>query len=436
MSHDPIAGVSSRRSVLARGALAGLGMVGWMPGRARAAGGLAAVSDAKARAKSIIHIFLPGGMAHQDTFDPKPYAPVAYRGDLKVINTSLDGVQFAKRLAQTAKIADKLTVIRSFSHGEAAHERGQHNMLTCYRPSPAVIYPSLGSVISHELGPRKSLPPYVWIPTSPNTYAGTGFLSSSYAPFSLGSDPASKGFGVRDFMRPGNVDDARDARRRAMLGEVNAHFGRREEADGLAAMDSFYQRAFDLLSSPEARSAFDLKAEKAKLRDEYGRNSAGQRLLLARRLVEAGVRNVTVTYGGWDMHRDIQDGLDRQIPPLDQAFAALIRDLDRRGLLDSTLVLLSSEFGRTPRLNQDGGRDHWPGVFSVVMAGGGVKRGYVHGSSDATAGAVESDGVGPADLGRTVYTLLGIDPDKALLSPGDRPVRIVDGGRVIQEILA
>jgi hypothetical protein len=409
-----------------------------MHGRAPAAGGLlnglGGVRPAKA--KALIHIYLPGGIAHQDTFDPKPHAPVDYRGDLKVIGTSLDGVQFASRLAQTAKIADKLTIIRSFTHGEAAHERGQHNMLTCYRPSPAVIYPSLGSVVSHELGPQKNLPPYVWIPTNPNVYAGTGFLSSSYAPFSLGSDPASEGFGVRDFERPGNVNDERDARRRAMLREVNAHFGRRESADGLDAMDSFYQRAFDLLSSPEARAAFDLKAEPDKMRDTYGRNAAGQRLLLARRLVEAGVRNVTLTYGGWDMHQNIQEGLDRQMPPLDQAFAALIRDLDQRGLLDSTLVLLSSDFGRTPRLNPEGGRDHWPSVFSVVMAGGGVKRGYVHGSSDSTAGAVESEGVGPADLGRTLYTLMGIDPDKALMAPGNRPVRIVGGGRVIEGILA
>ncbi|MFT5464066.1 MAG: hypothetical protein ACI8QS_002958, partial [Planctomycetota bacterium] len=181
---------------------------------------------------------------------------------------------------------------------------------------------------------------------------------------------------------------------------------------------------------------FDLNAEEASLRDEYGRNAAGQRLLLARRLVESGVRYATVTYGSWDMHQNIQAGLDRQMPNLDRAFAALIRDLDRRGLLDSTLVLMTSEFGRTPRLNNEGGRDHWPGVFSVVMAGGGVKRGYVHGSSDALAAAVETDGVGPADLGRTIFTLLGVDPDKTLMSPGDRPVRIVYGGRVIKEILA
>ncbi|MFT7541796.1 MAG: hypothetical protein ACI9K5_002769 [Gammaproteobacteria bacterium] len=442
MPQDRFGGVPNRRAFLSKSALAGLGLFQlqgvrawggsqWLQG-ASSGGGQTPLP----RAKALIHIFLPGGMAHQDTFDPKPYAPVEYRGDLEVINTSIAGVRFAKRLQHTAKIADKLTVIRSFNHGEAAHERGQHNMLTCYRPNPAVVYPSMGSVIAHELGVRESLPPYVWIPTSPNAFGGSGFLSASYAPFTIGSEPSANGYGVRDLNSPGGIDGDRVARRRAMLEQVNAHFGRHEEGDGLAAMDDFYRHAFEMLSSESARAAFDLNAEEASLRDEYGRNAAGQRLLLARRLVESGVRYATVTYGGWDMHQNIQAGLDRQMPNLDRAFAALIRDLDRRGLLDSTLVLMTSEFGRTPRLNNEGGRDHWPGVFSVVMAGGGVKRGYVHGSSDALAAAVETDGVGPADLGRTIFTLLGVDPDKTLMSPGDRPVRIVYGGRVIKEILA
>ncbi|QOJ18178.1 MAG: DUF1501 domain-containing protein [Phycisphaeraceae bacterium] len=388
------------------------------------------------RAKSVIHIFLPGGMAHQDTFDPKPYSPVEYRGGMEAIATTIDGVQFGRQLPRIAQIADRMTIIRSFTHGEAAHERGTHNMFTGYRPSPAIVYPSMGSVVSHELGGRNNLPPYVCVPSQPTTYAGSGYLSSSYAPFSVGSDPAAREFIVRDLNLPNGVDEARFTRRRRLLDAVNAHFEQREKSDDLDAMDSFYARAYDLLASPEAREAFNLGAEPDAMRDGYGRNQAGQRMLLARRLVEAGVRFVSLTYGGWDMHQNILEGLNSQLPPFDQALAALIGDLEARGLLDSTLVMVTTEFGRTPRLNPDGGRDHWPRVFSIALAGGGVKRGLAYGRSDATAAEPDSDPVGPEDLARTMFTLLGIDPDKRLMAPGDRPIDIVRHGRVLTEILA
>src|SRR5947199_5786165 len=259
-------------------------------------------------AKSIIHIFLPGGMAHQESFDPKPYAPIEYRGELGTVPTKLDGVVFNELLKQTAQVADKITVCRSMTHGEAAHERGTHNMFTGYRPSPAIQFPSFGSVISHEFGPRNNLPPYVCIPSQPTTYAGPGYLSSAFAPFSLGSDPANPGFTVQDLTLPGGVDEKRFTTRKSMLEAVNDHFAAKEKADGLEAMDTFYQRAFNLISSKKAREAFNINAEPAKLRDEYGRNAAGQRLLLARRLVEAGVRFVSLTYGGWDLHSGIKGG--------------------------------------------------------------------------------------------------------------------------------
>ena len=201
-------------------------------------------------------------------------------------------------------------------------------------------------------------------------------------------------------------------------------------------MGDFYERAYGLLESDSAKSAFRLNQEPEKVRDRYGRGGAGQRLLMARRLVEHGVRYVTVSLGGWDMHQGIARGMARQFPPVDRAFAALIADLDERGLLDSTLVLLTTEFGRTPRVNPTAGRDHWPRVFSVVMAGGGVKRGHVHGRSDATASEVEEKAVGPEDLARTVYTLIGVDPDRTLLAGGNRPLQLVKGGRVIREALA
>ena len=389
-----------------------------------------------AKADSVIHIYLPGGIAHQETFDPKPFAPVEYRGELTHIPTKIDGEFFSETLRNTALIADKLTVIRSMTHGEAAHERGTHNMFTGYRPSPALIYPSMGCVVSHEFGPKNNLPPYVCVPSMPTTYAGTGYLSSSFSPFSLGSDPADGGFRVQDLNLPSGIDDSRFATRKHVLEAVNEHFARKEKADGLAAMDTFYDRAYSLISSPKAREAFNINAEPAAIRDEYGRNAAGQRMLMARRLVEAGVRFVSLSYGGWDMHTAIAAGMRGSMPPFDQGFATLIRDLDRRGLLARTLVMVSSEFGRTPKINKDAGRDHWPKVFSVVLAGGGVKKGFVFGASNATATEPERDPIGPEDLATTVYHQLGIVADKELMAPGNRPIEIVDGGKVRTELLA
>lgn len=427
----------SRRGFLSVGVLAGAGLT--LPQLLRvqsAYGELKNYENFTGTAKSIIHIYLPGGMAHQESFDPKPYAPIEYRGEMRQVKTNIPGVAFGETLKNTAKIADKITVINSMSHGEAAHERGTHNMFTGYRPSPALQYPSIGSVISHEFGTRNNLPPYVCIPNQPNEFAGSGYLSSMYAPFSLGSDPASNGFKVRDLGLAGGIDESRFATRRSALETVNAYFQAKEQSDEISAMDRFYDDAYSLISSPEAREAFDLDKEDGKLRDKYGRNQAGARMLLARRLVESGVRLVNLTYGGWDMHQRIVDGFNRSMPSLDQAFAALVTDLDERGLLDETLVMVSSEFGRTPKINKDAGRDHWPKVFSVALAGGGIKRGYVHGTSDATASFPDEKPMGPEDLFTTVYHCLGIVADKELMAPGDRPIEIVDGGKVVKELLA
>ena len=386
-------------------------------------------------AKSVIYIYLPGGAAHQETFDPKPFAPVEYRGPLGSIETSIPGVRLGEMLPHTAKVVDKIAICRSMTHGEAAHERGTHNMFTGYRPSPALQYPSMGSVVSHEFGPRNNLPPYVCIPNQPNEFAGTGYLSSSYAGFSLGSDPADKNFQVRDLSLPGGVDAGRFDKRRRMLDVVNGYFREKEKSDSLDALDTFYDRAYSMISSQQAREAFDMAKEPDAIKDEYGRNQAGMRMLLARRLVEAGVRFVTLTYGGWDMHDNIQNGIKNQVPALDQGFATLIRDLDRRGLLSSTLVCIGSEFGRTPKINNLAGRDHWPKVFSVVMAGGGIKQGIVYGSSNATASEPEDDPLTVEDWATTIYDRLGIVADKELMAPGDRPIEIVDGGKVRKELI-
>jgi len=427
----------SRRGFLSVGALAGAGLT--LPELLRSQSAYGDLKDYKnfeGTAKSVIHIYLPGGMAHQESFDPKPNAPIEYRGEMKQVATKISGELFGETLGKTAEIADKLTVIRSMTHGEAAHERGTHNMFTGYRPSPALQYPCIGSVVSHEYGPRNNLPPYVCIPNMPNEYAGSGYLSSAFAPFSLGSDPAAGGFKVRDLDLPGGVDDSRFATRRSALEAINAHFQKKEKSDDLSAMNTFYDRAYSLISAPEARQAFDLEKESAAIRDEYGRNTAGARMLLARRLVQAGVRLVNLTYGGWDMHNAIVGGFKNQMPAFDQAFSTLIKDLDRTGLLKETLVMVSSEFGRTPKINAQAGRDHYPKVFSVVLAGGGIKGGYIHGSSNSTASEPEELAMGPEDLFTTVYHCLGIVADKELMAPGDRPIEIVDGGKVIKELLA
>jgi hypothetical protein len=412
----------SRRSLLTVGAIGGLGLnLGDFLAMRQARADKKHYEFLEAKAQSVIHIFLPGGMAHQESFDPKPYAPIEYRGECTTVKTNT-GEVFSETLPKLAGMADKLCVIRSMTHGEAAHERGTHNMFTGYRPSPALIFPSMGSVVSHEYGPRNNLPPYVCIPNVPNEYAVNGYLSSSFAPFSLGSDPANNGFRVQDLNLPNGVDDARFTRRRTALEAVNDHFTKKEKSD--------------TVSSQQAREAFNIEAEPANIRDEYGRNQAGQRLLMARRLVAAGVRFVTLTYGGWDMHNNITQGMRGSLPALDQGLHALITDLDRNGLLASTLIMVSSEFGRTPKINQTAGRDHWPKVFSVMLAGGGIKGGLIYGTSNSTASEPDMDPVGPEDLATTVYNQLGIVADKELMAPGDRPIEIVDGGKIIKGLLA
>ena len=424
----------SRREFMHVGLVGGLGLTLADFMRIKAHGAQKYYDTVEGPAKSVIHIYLPGGMAHQESFDPKPYAPLEYRGPFKSIKTSIPGVHFSENFKETAKIADKITVCRSMTHGEAAHERGTHNMFTGYKPSLAIKFPSFGSVVSHEYGSRKNLPPYVCVPNVPNEFAGSGYLSSSYGPFGLGSDPAQGGFKVRDLALPKEINNDRFSKRRSLLNTVDDHFRQIEKSDALGAMDKFYNDAYSLISSKEAREAFDMTKESEKVKDRYGKNQAGQRMLLARRLVESGVRFVSLTYGGWDMHQNIEAGFNKQGPELDKAYATLISDLDERGLLDSTLVMLSSEFGRTPKINKDSGRDHYPRVFSVALAGGGITRGQVYGSSDAFATAPEEDPLSVEDLATTVYDRIGIVADKELMAPGDRPMEIVDGGKVIKEI--
>lgn len=428
--------VLSRRNLLTIGAVGGLGLTLTDFFRIKKAQAEQVNFEShEGTAKSVIYIFLPGGMAQQESFDPKPYSPLEYRGSFASIPTALTGERISQAFPKTAKILDKLTLIRSMTHGEAAHERGVHNMYTGYRPSPALQYPSIGSVVSHELGPRNHLPPYVLVPGQTNPYQGTGYLSTSFSGFSLGADPAAKDFKVRDLELPSGVTMERFNKRRKLLDVVNGHFREQEESVAIDSLDTFYQRAYSMINSEKARLAFDISKEPKAMRAAYGQNQAGQRMLLARRLVEAGVRFVTLTYGGWDHHNKIDSNFKKMAPSLDQAYAALINDLDQRGLLDSTLVCLCSEFGRSPKINQTAGRDHWPKVFSSILAGGGTQRGLVFGKSNAIASEPEDSPVSAADWAKTIYHCIGINAEKELMAPGARPVEIVDGGSVRRELL-
>jgi hypothetical protein len=426
----------SRRSFLKVGALgtAGLTMGDFFRLTARAE--QKHYESKEGRARSVIHVTLGGGMAAQESWDPKPDAPLEYRGPLGVVKTIVPGYAFSESLAHMAKIADRITVVRSMTGREADHGRASYTMFTGYRMSPAVKHPSIGSVVSHEFGPRNGLPAYVSVPDS-REYGGTGYLSAKYAAFGVGSDPGSGKFQVRDLTLPQGIDEARLAARKDMRSAVEDHFRSLEtNSDALGAMDEFYQQAYTLISAPEAREAFNLSAEKPAMVERYGKSSAGMRLLLARRLVESGVRFVTVSYDGWDHHAGIADSMKRQLPPLDQALAALITDLEDRGLLDSTLIMVTSEFGRTPKINAGAGRDHFARVYSTMLAGGGISRGHFFGSTDATATEPDENPVTVEDLMTTVYHQLGIVADKELMAPGNRPMEIVDGGRLIRPIIS
>ena len=424
--------------------------VGWLGGIGLSLGqylnlqAQAEQSQMVAKAKSVIHIYLQGGFAHMDSFDPKPDAPAEYRGILSPIPTSIPGTYFSSHMPYSAKIADKITVVRSMTHTEVDHSRGEHSMFTGYRPSPALVYPSMGSVVADQLGVRQAMPAYVCVPNQGSQFLGSGYLSNSCGPFALGTDPARSNFTVRDLNLAKGVDEDRFQRRKDLKNLVDDHFRSQLQDDAVSTMDSLYQRAYDLLSSSEARGAFSLKGESDETKELYGmkphgpvlRPSAGARFLIARRLVEAGARFVTVTYGAWDTHAFHYRSIEPQLPDFDRAFAGLISDLDQRGILDSTLVMVTSEFGRTPKINAGGGRDHWPRVFSIVMAGGGVRRGYIHGASDALAAEPADAPLSVEDYVSTVYHLLGIDASASLMSPGDRPQPIVLNGTVARDLLA
>jgi len=401
---------------------------------------LPAVASAKAGAKSCILVWLNGGPSHLETFDLKPEAPSEIRGEFKPARTPLDGVRVCEHLPRIAKLLDRCTVIRSLTSPEGNHDRASHHLLTGYRPTPALVYPSMGSVAAKEFGVGTTLPHYITIPTA-SQYAGAGYLTGAFEPFAVNSDP-SRDFKVKDLEAP--VGDDRVERRRAMLAAVDRLS---TAVEAVPARDSFVEQAFGLVTSKEARAAFDLMREDPKARQRYGTSRIGQSCLLARRLVEAGARFVTVNDEGWDTHNDISKRLAGtfhqgkvmyrgKLPDLDEAVSALLEDLEARGLLESTLVVVMGEFGRTPKLNPVGGRDHWPRANSALLAGGGVKRGAVVGQTDAHGELPAERPIAPEDLVATIYHLLGIDVGREHRTESGRPIRVLDGGELVREALA
>lgn len=408
--------------------------------------GQAKAEGKEAPAKSVIHVQLPGGFAAQESWDPKPEASVEYRGFFGVTRTKT-GDLFCDRFPRTAAISDKLTVIRSCYCSIPDHGQAIYHLNTGYLPTTVIDYPQMGAIVSQRLGPRAGLPPYVAIPNITPESGNTGYLSSKYGAFGVGNAPDVNGnFKVQDMALPTTLPEASFRRRQSMRKIVEQQL-RRHESDlvTLDAMDDFYQQAYTLISSPEARAAFSLEAETPETRQLYGvaqhtgptASAVGGRLLLARRLVEAGVRFLSVNNGAnWDDHIGIQKSFETKAPELDQAIAGLITDLDQRGLLASTLVMITTEFGRTPKINKDSGRDHWARSYSMILAGGGVTRGQIYGASDATASEPAQNPMPLEDFLYTVYHQIGIDADDELLAFGTRPIEIVKGGKLVKGLLA
>jgi hypothetical protein len=431
---------------------------------------------AAAKAKSIIYLWMGGGVTHIDSLDPKPEAPQEVRGKLGAIATALPGVHFSESCPNLARIADDLCVVRSFSHDSNDHLLSQVYTLSGRKVTPAQLFtePNIGSIVQHLLGPRNGLPGYIAVPgiTRPgppphNLFVG-GWLGSQYAPFCVGGQPEQPDFTVGEksldpsplamedlnppeLRFPEEITLGRLSRRADLRSTLERSLHAADHAGGFAGMDGHYDGALRLLSSPAVRGAFDIGQESETTREDYGRTKIGGRCLLARRLVEAGARFVLVDYGYdhdygnlWDIHNvpeqkfpHVSDMVLRgyNVAGIDKAFAALIRDLKTRGLLESTLVVYLTEFGRTPKINSLGGRDHWGACGSMFFAGAGVRTGQVVGESDQHAAYPVTRPIGPADIAATMYQALGIDPDQRVRDLQNRPVPVLDHGEPLGDVL-
>ncbi len=425
-----------RRDMLRCGVLSpfGLGVAEWLRGQASGS------SRRASNAKHCILLWLDGGPSHLETFDLKSDVPAEVRGPFQPIATNVPGIEISEHLPRTARVTDRLAIVRSLTSPLGEHGIANHYLLTGYKPSPVLEYPSYGAVLAHERGGRPVLPPYVAVPDYRST-AGAGFLGTAFRPFATGGDPSRPDFRVRDLDFFPGVTAERMERRREFLAQWERW---QRNVEAVAPADPEFEQAFRLATSAAAKQAFDLSAEHDDVRARYGPRMFGQSCLLARRLVERGVPFVSVLNTGWDTHDNLvlqlRDGYSGAkagvglVPTFDLGFAALIADLTERGLLEETLVIAMGEFGRTPKLNTRGGRDHWPRVFSVVLAGGGVRGGQVIGASDRRGESPRDQPVTPNDLARTIYELLGVDPRRELHTADGRPIAINQGGRRIAGI--
>jgi len=379
---------------------------------------------------SVIHFMLAGGISQMDSFDPKPDAGSKYRSIFRPIPTNVPGIQVCEHLPRLAKIADKYVILRSMTHKASAHEFARALIMSGHERLATVQQPAIGSVIAKELGQRNELPSYVSIPSS-STPDRAGFLGPKYNPFNSG-DPNVPKYAVRDMDLPMGVDWARMEGRHSLLSLVDSKIRNWDTTDTFETLDSYYKSAFDLMRSPQAKKAFDIAQEPETLRDKYGRTTTGQGALLARRLVESGVRFVTLGRGGnaWDHHTNIFPLLSNEyLPELDKAFSALLEDLSDRGMLETTMVIVTGEFGRTPEINVYGGRDHWPNCFSLCIAGAGIAGGRVYGASDNDGMFVKDSAVEVPDFIATVYHKLGIDYSKEYVSNIGRPIKLAGDGK-------
>ncbi len=424
---------------LGLGGLVGGGLVGAL----RATAGETSKQNGR-QATGCILIWMDGGPTHYETFDPKPDAPVEIRGEFEPIATKLPGVHYSHHMKRLASIADKTTVIRSIRHNQGNHGAGNHYMMTGAPPRIPVgcgafvsFHPSMGSTVAHQLGAPNGLPPYFSMPRMSRS-GGPHFLGQKFAPFVVSDDPNSSRFRVRDVALPAGLENDRFLDRKDIRRQVDRmmRINEKSAGDPVVSVDEFYQQGYQLITSKEAQAAFDIHSEPDQLRDRYGRNSFGQRALLARRLVAGGVPFVTLYDGGWDHHTNIFSSLNKRLPSFESSIAALIEDLDERGMLETTMVIALGEFGRTPKVNARGGRDHWSNAMSVLFAGGGTKGGQIIGATDRNGYSASERVLSPESFVSTVYAKLGIAPGQILHTPEGRPARLVSEPNPIRELMS
>jgi hypothetical protein len=422
-----------RRNFLQVGSAGLLGLT--LPGALRAAAAKKSESRSK-KAQSVILVWLAGGPATIDMWDNKPEAPEGIRGEFKNIDTNVAGIQFAETLPKMAKVADKVSVVRSLYHTIPSHGPASVFMTTGNKPTAALQYPAQGSIAAKLLPTEIGVPPYVTFGDLRNGAAGlAGHLGTGYNPFVIEGQGGK--FRVRGVSLDGKFTLEELEKRDKLLSKFDNGFKNIDKnSDLVDGLDTFHKQALEILRSDKTKKAFDISQEKAAVRESYGNSPLASGCLAARRLIEAGVRYATVSLGGWDTHSQTFNAhKTRLMPTLDQTLAALIADLDDRGLLESTIVMCAGEFGRTPKVNKNAGRDHWARSMACLLAGGGLKRGYVHGSTDASGMAPATEPVTPDDVASTIFQQLGVDPHLEVQTPTGRPVQLFREGRVIEKLI-